>query len=150
MHKHIQESFLLRRRTEGNLAWCFHSFLQVFERGFHKLLSIETEVISACKQRHLDGRLANSRVQIKPRINQVVKTLVANSCMLHAKRTYRLNHMIHAKPIIVVSILYCKRAKHRPDFRFSRQNVAKKSTQGGIRIQPRDLQFEMGNGSYEA
>ena len=34
IHEHIQESLLLGRRTKGSLAWCFHSFLQVFERGF--------------------------------------------------------------------------------------------------------------------
>ena len=34
MHEHIQESLMLGRRTMGNLASCFHSFLQVFERGF--------------------------------------------------------------------------------------------------------------------
>ena len=34
IHEHIQELLLLGRRTKGNLAWCFHSFLQVFQRGF--------------------------------------------------------------------------------------------------------------------
>ena len=34
IHKHIQESLLLDGGTKGYLAWCFHSFLQVFERGF--------------------------------------------------------------------------------------------------------------------
>ena len=34
MHEYIQKSLLLLRRTKGNLAWCFHSFLQVFEKGF--------------------------------------------------------------------------------------------------------------------
>ena len=34
IHKHIQESLLLGGRTKGNLARCFHSFLEVFERGF--------------------------------------------------------------------------------------------------------------------
>ena len=33
MHEHSQESVLLGWGTNGNLAWCFHSFLQVFERG---------------------------------------------------------------------------------------------------------------------
>ena len=39
MHEHIQESLLLGRRTTGNLALCFHSFLQVFERGFLQKIS---------------------------------------------------------------------------------------------------------------
>ena len=34
MHEHIQESSLLGWRTKRNLAWCFHSFLQVFKKGF--------------------------------------------------------------------------------------------------------------------
>ena len=29
----------LGRRTKGNLAWCFHSFLYVFERGFLQKIS---------------------------------------------------------------------------------------------------------------
>ena len=39
MHEHIQESLSLERSTKGNLAWCFHSFLQVFERGFLQKIS---------------------------------------------------------------------------------------------------------------
>ena len=39
MHEHIQESLLLGRRTKGNLACCFRSFLQVFERGFLQKIS---------------------------------------------------------------------------------------------------------------
>ena len=39
MHERILESLLLGRRTKGNLAWCFHSFLQVFERGFLQKIS---------------------------------------------------------------------------------------------------------------
>ena len=31
MHEHIQESFLSGRRTKGNFACCFHTFLQIFE-----------------------------------------------------------------------------------------------------------------------
>ena len=31
MHEHIQESLLLGGRTQGNLAWCFHLFLQVLK-----------------------------------------------------------------------------------------------------------------------
>ena len=42
MHEHIQESSLLRRRTKGNFACCFHSFLQVFERGFLQKTPIST------------------------------------------------------------------------------------------------------------
>ena len=38
-HEHILESSLLRRRTKGNLAWCFHSFLQVLERGVVQKIS---------------------------------------------------------------------------------------------------------------
>ena len=38
-NERIQESLLLGRRTKGNLAWCFHSFLQVFERGFLQKIS---------------------------------------------------------------------------------------------------------------
>ena len=34
IHEHIQVSLFLGRRTKGNLAWCFHSFLQVLGRGF--------------------------------------------------------------------------------------------------------------------
>ena len=37
IHEHTQESLLLGRRTKGNLALCFHSFLQVFR----KWLSVE-------------------------------------------------------------------------------------------------------------
>ena len=32
IHEQTQESLLLGRRTKGNLACCFHSLLQVFER----------------------------------------------------------------------------------------------------------------------
>ena len=39
IHEHIQVSFVLRRRTKGNLAWCFHSFLQVFKRSFLEKIS---------------------------------------------------------------------------------------------------------------
>ena len=39
IHEHIQESLLLGKRTKGNLAWRFHSFLQVFERGFLQIIS---------------------------------------------------------------------------------------------------------------
>ena len=42
IHEHIQESLLLGRRTKGNLAWCFHSFLQVSERGFLQKSPIST------------------------------------------------------------------------------------------------------------
>ena len=42
IHEHIQESLLLGRRTKGNLAWCFHLFLQVFERGFLQKSPIST------------------------------------------------------------------------------------------------------------
>ena len=31
--------FIARRRTKGNLSGCFHSFLQVFERGFRQKIS---------------------------------------------------------------------------------------------------------------
>ena len=44
MHEHIQESLLSERRTKGNFACCFPSFLQVFERGFPQKIS------------YLDGR----------------------------------------------------------------------------------------------
>ena len=37
--EHIQESLLLGKRTKGNLTWCFHSFLQVFERDFMQKIS---------------------------------------------------------------------------------------------------------------
>ena len=39
MHEHIEESLLLGRRIKGNLAWCFHSFLHIFERGFLQKIS---------------------------------------------------------------------------------------------------------------
>ena len=39
MHEHIQESSLLGRRTKGNFACCFRSFLQVFEREFLQKIS---------------------------------------------------------------------------------------------------------------
>ena len=39
MHEHMQVSLILGRRTKGNLAWRFHSFLQVFERGFLQEIS---------------------------------------------------------------------------------------------------------------
>ena len=42
MHEHIQESFLLGRRTKGNFACCFHSFLQVLERAFCSKSPIST------------------------------------------------------------------------------------------------------------
>ena len=32
-------SLVLGRRTKGNVAWCFHSLLQVFERGFLQKIS---------------------------------------------------------------------------------------------------------------
>ena len=32
--EHTQMSLLIRRSKKGNLACCFDSFLQVFERGF--------------------------------------------------------------------------------------------------------------------
>ena len=31
LHEQIEESLLLGRRTKGNLAWCFHSFLQLLQ-----------------------------------------------------------------------------------------------------------------------
>ena len=34
MHEHIQKSSLLGRRTKGNFACYFRSFLEVFENGF--------------------------------------------------------------------------------------------------------------------
>ena len=34
MHEHIQESLLLGRRTNRNLAWRFHSFLKVLKGAF--------------------------------------------------------------------------------------------------------------------
>ena len=39
MHEHIQVSLLLGRRLKRNLAWCFHSFLHIFERGFLQKIS---------------------------------------------------------------------------------------------------------------
>ena len=39
IHEHIQESLLLGRRTKGNFACYFRSFLQVFERGFLQKIS---------------------------------------------------------------------------------------------------------------
>ena len=35
MHESIQETLLLGRRTKGDLEWCFHSFLQVFNKITH-------------------------------------------------------------------------------------------------------------------
>ena len=42
IHEHIQESLLLGRRTKGILAWCFLSFLQVFEKGILQKSPIST------------------------------------------------------------------------------------------------------------
>ena len=39
IYEHIQESLLVGRRTKGNFACCFRSFLQVFERGFLQKIS---------------------------------------------------------------------------------------------------------------
>ena len=39
MHEHIQESLLLGKRTKGNFARRFQSFLQVFEGGFLQKIS---------------------------------------------------------------------------------------------------------------
>ena len=40
IHEHIQVSLSLgRRAVKGNLACCFHSFLQVFKRGFLQKIS---------------------------------------------------------------------------------------------------------------
>ena len=39
IHEHIQELLLLGRRTKGNFACCFRSFLQVFERSFLQKIS---------------------------------------------------------------------------------------------------------------
>ena len=39
IHEHIQESLLLGGRTKRSLARCFHSFLQVSERGFMQKIS---------------------------------------------------------------------------------------------------------------
>ena len=39
IHEHIQELLLLGRRTKGNFACCFRSFLQVFERAFLQKIS---------------------------------------------------------------------------------------------------------------
>ena len=38
-HEHIQESLLMGKITKGNLAWCFHLFLQVFDRGILQKIS---------------------------------------------------------------------------------------------------------------
>ena len=37
--EHMQVPLLLGRRTKRNLACCFHSFLEVFERGFLQKIS---------------------------------------------------------------------------------------------------------------
>ena len=39
INEHIQESLSLGMRTKGNLARRFHSFLQVFARGFLQKIS---------------------------------------------------------------------------------------------------------------
>ena len=39
MHELIQMSSLLGRRTKGNLASCFHSIWQIFEKGFLQKIS---------------------------------------------------------------------------------------------------------------
>ena len=39
IHEQIQEPLLLGNRTKGNLALCFHSFSQVFGRGFLQNIS---------------------------------------------------------------------------------------------------------------
>ena len=39
IHEHNQKSLLLGKRTKGNFACCFRSFLQVFERDFQQKIS---------------------------------------------------------------------------------------------------------------
>ena len=43
MHEHVQESLLLGRRTKGNFACCFRSFLQVIERLLCRKSPVLTE-----------------------------------------------------------------------------------------------------------
>ena len=42
MHEHIQETLLLGKRTKGNFACCFRSFLLVFEKAFCRKSPIST------------------------------------------------------------------------------------------------------------
>ena len=42
MHEHIQESLLLERKTEGNFACYFRSFLQVSKAAFCRKSPIST------------------------------------------------------------------------------------------------------------
>ena len=42
MHEHIQESLLSGRRTKGNFACCFRSFLQVSKGAFYRKSPIST------------------------------------------------------------------------------------------------------------
>ena len=42
MHEHIQESLLSGRRTKGNFACCFRSFLQVSIGVFYRKSPIST------------------------------------------------------------------------------------------------------------
>ena len=39
MHERIQMSLLIRKRAEGYLAFCFHSFLEVFEGAIMQKIS---------------------------------------------------------------------------------------------------------------
>ena len=56
MHEHIQESLLKGRRTKGNFACCFRSFLQVFERGFLQKISF---ISTGRNDRLKPGKLLN-------------------------------------------------------------------------------------------
>ena len=47
--------YLLGRRTKGNLAWCFRSCLQVFEKGFCRKSPISTGMNGRLKP----GKLLN-------------------------------------------------------------------------------------------
>ena len=42
IHEHIQESLLLGKRPKANLAWCFHSFLQVWKGALRRKYFIST------------------------------------------------------------------------------------------------------------
>ena len=67
IHVHIQESSLLGRRTKGNLAWFFHSVLQVFEMVFCRKSPISTG---------RNGRLKPGKLLIGHKIKQFSKSLL--------------------------------------------------------------------------
>ena len=52
IHEHIKESLLPGRRTKGDLACCFRSFLQIFERSFLQKISYFLGIKQGSFQHH--------------------------------------------------------------------------------------------------